>query len=91
MESAAAQTDPYARWSRAPKHWVEIPVQRQASPAGPVRVRVPRVGAVTRRRCCTAVAVGVLVAAAVLVLTAVGPGSSVADLDSPAAGTVTGP
>ena len=86
-----AQTDPYERWSGAPKHWVEIPVQRQASSAGPVRVQVPRAGAVTRRRCCTAVAAGVVVAAAVLALTAVGPGSSVADLDSPAPRSVTGP
>ena len=91
-KSAVASSDPYQQWSGAPKHWVDIPPQRQASPPvpaavpAPVRVRVPIRAITPRRRHRRAVAVAL--AAAVAVVALVGPGTSVAGLDRPGTGAV---
>jgi hypothetical protein len=94
-KSAVAPSDPYQRWSGAPKHWVEIPAQRHSPPQvpasvpPPVRVRVPvRVIAPLRRhrRAAAVVLVALVAAAAVAVVAIVGPGTSLARLDAPGTG-----
>jgi hypothetical protein len=82
-----AKPDPYQRWSGAPKHWVEIPAQRQSPPSftapgipHPVRSTVPPRSAMPSRAVLAALAVTVTA----LLLSMTGPGSSVADLDQPA-------
>lgn len=66
--------DPYQHWYGAPKHWGEIPAQRQSPPA----VLAVRSGPQRRSSPCL---VALAVAALLLALTPARP--SVADLDGP--------
>jgi hypothetical protein len=70
-------------WSGAPKHWVEVPLQRQWLLPASVRV-----SARVSRACRASVAVGLTAGLAVLLLAVIGPGRSVAGLDGPGPGAV---
>ena len=91
-ESAVGQSDPYQRWSGAPKHWVEIPAQRQGPPPtlrtpAPARARPPR----RREAVVVGLAAAVTIAVTVAVVVLTGPDTSVARLDGPGPGAVTRP
>lgn len=80
-----ATPDPYQHWSGAPKHWVDVPAQRQSPPAPDeldAAAREPSTETCRPSRgewTVAAIAVAVAVAAFVLI----GTGSAVTDGKAP--------
>ncbi len=98
--------DPYQSWSGAPKHWVEVPLQRQGPPDPEELAIRPRVRGAWRCRTerCQALRYGtaghhraewaVAALALIVALAAfvlIGLGGSVADADGPPPPGTSGP